>query len=303
MDIGSWLGGLGLGQYEAAFRDNDVDLGLLPSLTADDLRDLGVASVGHRRRLLASIAELSAPATAAMVPTRAADTSDDAAHGRAERRQLTVMFVDLVGSTELSRALDPEDMGALIRAYQTTVAGEITRFEGHIAKFMGDGVLAYFGWPAAHEDEAERAIRAGLAIAGAVAALPGSHGKALRTRVGIATGMVVVGDLVGEGAAQEETVIGETPNLAARLQERAEPGRRRHRRIDTTADRRPVSHAIPGRGRAEGLRCGGRGFRGARRDRHRRTIRRPAGDRLGPADRPDAGAGAAAGALGAGQGR
>lgn len=224
MDIGSWLSGLGLGQYEAAFRDHDVDFDLLPSLTADDLRDLGVTSVGHRRRLLTAIQELSAPLSPPLPPTRAADAPDETAHGRAERRQLTVMFVDLVGSTELSRALDPEDMGRLIRAYQTTVAGEITRFEGHIAKFMGDGVLAYFGWPAAHEDEAERAIRAGLAIAGAVAALSGSYGKALRPRVGIATGMVVVGDLIGEGAAREETVIGETPNLAARLQERATPG-------------------------------------------------------------------------------
>ena len=134
------------------------------------------------------------------------------------------MFVDLVGSTELSRSLDPEDMGALLRLYQNTVAGEITRLEGHVAKFMGDGVLAYFGWPAAHEDEAERSVRAALAIGAAVAALAAPGGRALQTRIGIATGMVVVGDLIGEGGAQEETVIGETPNLAARLQERVGPG-------------------------------------------------------------------------------
>ena len=225
MDIAAWLSSIGLSEYEAAFRDNDVDAELLPSLTADDLRDLGVASVGHRRRLLAAIASLGArPETVAPVPPAAAQSTDEPAASRAERRQLTVMFVDLVGSTELSRSLDPEDMGALLRLYQNTVAGEITRFEGHVAKFMGDGVLAYFGWPAAHEDEAERAVRAALAIGAAVAAIAAPGGRALQTRIGIATGMVVVGDLIGEGGAQEETVIGETPNLAARLQERVGPG-------------------------------------------------------------------------------
>ena len=225
MDIATWLGSLGLSEYEAAFRDNDIDAELLPSLTADDLRDLGVASVGHRRRLLAAIASLGArPETVAPVPPAAAQPTDEPAASRAERRQLTVMFVDLVGSTELSRSLDPEDMGALLRLYQNTVAGEITRLEGHVAKFMGDGVLAYFGWPAAHEDEAERAVRAALAIGAAVAAIGGPGGRALQARIGIATGMVVVGDLIGEGGAQEQTVIGETPNLAARLQERAGQG-------------------------------------------------------------------------------
>ncbi|HEX6014956.1 MAG TPA: adenylate/guanylate cyclase domain-containing protein, partial [Geminicoccaceae bacterium] len=230
MDIGAWLAGLGLGEYEAAFRDNHVDAELLPSLTGDDLRDLGVASVGHRRRLLAAIAALGeagagpSPAADGSMTARSAERGDEPPQSRAERRQLTVMFVDLVGSTELSRALDPEDMGELIRAYQNTVAGEITRFEGHVAKFMGDGVLAYFGWPAAHEDEPERAVRAGLAVAGAVGAMAPPKGRPLQTRVGIATGMVVVGDLIGQGAAQEQTVIGETPNLAARLQERASPG-------------------------------------------------------------------------------
>ena len=134
------------------------------------------------------------------------------------------MFVDLVGSTALSARLDPEDMRDVIRGYQNAVAGEITRFEGNVAKFMGDGVLAYFGYPRAHEDEAERAVRAGLAITGAIGRLSNPSGEALSARVGIATGLVVVGDLVGEGTAQEQAVIGDTPNLGARLQGVAAPG-------------------------------------------------------------------------------
>lgn len=208
MDVGGWLRDLGLGQYEQAFRDNDIDAGLLPTLTADDLREIGVASLGHRKHLLAAIATLAPPASTA----------------QAERRQLTVMFVDLVGSTALASRLDPEDMREVIRAYQNAVAGEVARFEGHVAKFMGDGVLAYFGWPRAHEDEAERAVRGGLAVVAAVARLATPAREPLAGRVGIATGLVVVGDLVGEGAAQEEACVGETPNLAARLQEAAEPG-------------------------------------------------------------------------------
>ena len=134
------------------------------------------------------------------------------------------MFVDLVGSTAMSTRLDPEEMGELIRLYQNTVAGEIARFDGHLAKFMGDGILAYFGWPKAHEDEAERAIRVGVAIVSSVARLQNVHQVQLAARVGIATGLVVVGDLIGEGAAQEEAVVGDTPNLAARLQEIARSG-------------------------------------------------------------------------------
>ena len=133
------------------------------------------------------------------------------------------MFVDLVGSTALSTRLDPEDMREVLRAYQNAVTGEIARFDGHVAKLMGDGVLAYFGWPRAHEDDAERAVRAGLAIATAVGRLSTPAGEPLAARVGIATGLVVVGDLVGEGAAREEAVVGETPNLAARLQKRPRP--------------------------------------------------------------------------------
>jgi class 3 adenylate cyclase/tetratricopeptide (TPR) repeat protein len=234
VDVAAWLESLGLGQYAEAFAANDVDATLLPRLTADDLRDLGVASVGHRRRLLDAIAALGEADEPPLAPQAQSDRPIDAVRpAEAERRQLTVMFVDLVGSTALAGQLDPEDMGALIRAYQNAVAGEIMRFEGHIAKYMGDGVLAYFGWPKAHEDEAERAVRAALAVAKTVSALdaPGltlggerKERQPLAARVGIATGPVVVGELIGEGAAQEESVVGETPNLAARLQALAEPG-------------------------------------------------------------------------------
>jgi class 3 adenylate cyclase len=222
VDIAAWLRSLGLERYEQTFRDNEIDAELLPTLTADDLKDLGVAVVGHRRKLLNAIAALrEGGATAEPGPTL---PGAPAPRQEAERRQLTVMFVDLVGSTELTARLDPEDMSAVIRAYQNTVAGEITCFEGHIAKYMGDGVLAYFGWPRAHEDDAERAVRAGLAIAAAVPTLVTPAGGPLAARVGVATGLVVVGDLIGEGGAREEAVVGETPNLAARLQALAEPG-------------------------------------------------------------------------------
>ena len=226
-DVGDWLRSLGLECYEQAFRDNEIDVDLLPNLTADDLKDLGVALVGHRRRLLDAIAALRGEAEAserdalAHEPTQAAPAR---MRPDAERRQLTVLFCDIVGSTTLSQQLDPEEMREVLRSYQSAVTGEVARFEGHIAKFMGDGVLAYFGWPQAHEDEAERAVRAGLAIAKAVSQLATPAGKPLGARVGIASGLVVVGDLVGEGAAREEAVVGETPNLAARLQEAAAPG-------------------------------------------------------------------------------
>jgi class 3 adenylate cyclase/predicted ATPase len=226
VDLGAWLRGLDLDQYEQAFRDNDIDAGLLPTLTAEDLRELGVASLGHRKRLLAAIAALAPPADLQPSPTSspapASPSASTALH--AERRQLTVMFVDLVGSTALSTRLDPEEMREVLRAYQDTVAGAVARFEGHVAKFMGDGVLAYFGWPRAHEDEAERAVRAALAVVEGVDQLGPRGGAGLACRIGIATGLVVVGDLIGEGAAREEAVVGETPNLAARLQAFAEPG-------------------------------------------------------------------------------
>ena len=222
MDIAAWLRSLGLEQYEPAFRENDVDAGLLPRLTSEDLKDIGVTSVGHRRRLLDAIAVLQGEADDhASAPQQ---TPAAAAVPGAERRQLTIMFVDLVGSSTLSGRLDPEQMREVIRAYQNAVAGEITRFEGHVAKYMGDGVLAYFGYPRAHEDDTERAVQAGLTVVEAVGRLSTPTGEALAARVGIATGLVVVGDLVGEGAAREEMVVGETPNLAARLQAAATPG-------------------------------------------------------------------------------
>ncbi len=211
-EIEAWLDQLGLSAYAAAFRENDVDLRALPHLDQADLKELGV-SLGHRKILLSAIASLNvAPAAPA----------ED--RGEAERRQLTVMFVDLVGSTDLSGRLDPEEMRDVITGYQNTVAGVVTRFDGHVAKYMGDGVLCYFGWPTAHEDDAERAARAGLEVMRAMTGMQAPNGEALAARAGIATGLVVVGDLVGEGAAQEEAVVGATPNLAARVQGLAAPG-------------------------------------------------------------------------------
>ena len=172
MDILAWLRELGLERYGQAFRENEVAADILPKLTADDLKDIGVTIVGHRRKLLEAIAALAKPAlTPRAGPSAQAEAPPTARPSAAERRQLTVMFVDLVDSTALSAALDPEEMGAAIRLYQNAVAGETLRFEGHIAKFMGDGVLAYFGWPQAHEDDAERAVRAGLALVRTVGAL------------------------------------------------------------------------------------------------------------------------------------
>ena len=225
MDISAWLRELGLERYEQAFRENEIVADILPKLTADDLKDIGVTVVGHRRKFLEAIAGLTKPsASERQAEARAPAGALPAARlGAAERRQLTVMFVDLVDSTALSAALDPEEMSAAIRVYQNAVAGETLRFEGHIAKFMGDGVLAYFGWPQAHEDDAERAVRAGLALVQAVGGLE-VGGHPLAARIGIATGLVVVGEQVGEGEAQERAVVGETPNLAARLQALAAPG-------------------------------------------------------------------------------
>ena len=223
MEIAVWLRNLGLERYEPVFRDNAIDADVLPELTDEHLKELGLP-LGHRLKLLKAVAVLrQGPALpAAVVPSAEPPGARNTA--QAERRQLTVMFADLVGSTALSAALDPEEMRDVIRAYQNTVAGEITRFEGHVAKYLGDGVLAYFGWPQAHEDDPERAVQAGLTVVEAVGRLSTPTGEALAARVGIATGLVVVGDIVGEGAAREEMVVGDTPNLAARLQEAATPG-------------------------------------------------------------------------------
>ena len=204
MDIAAWLRGLGMPQYEAAFRDNAIDAAVLPELTADDLNDLGVNLVGHRRKLLAAIAALGGD-PGPIPPTVAPPAV-------AERRQLTVMFCDLVGSTALSARLDPEDYRDVIAAYHGAVAKIIGEADGFVSRYMGDGVLVYFGYPQAHEDDAERAVRAGLTCIDTVGRLDVKSVK-LQARVGIATGLVVVGDLIGEGPAQEQSVVGETPTL------------------------------------------------------------------------------------------
>ena len=221
MDVGGWLRSLGLERYEAVFRENEIDDTVLPRLTADDLKELGVGILGHRRKLLDAIAALRVDVSAKAPPPDALPTIHRSAKDFAERRQVTVMFSDLVGSTALSARMDPEDLREVIAAYQKCVASTVQRFGGFVAKYMGDGVLVYFGYPQAHEDDAERAVRAGLELIAAVAGL--KTRAALQTRVGIATGLVVVGDLVGSGEAQERGIVGETPNLAARLQGIAEP--------------------------------------------------------------------------------
>jgi class 3 adenylate cyclase/tetratricopeptide (TPR) repeat protein len=221
MDIAAWLESLGLTQYAAAFAENDITEVVLPKLTGEDLKELGVTSIGHRRLLLDAIATLIASNKA---PDLAATSPPPGPEPQAERRQLTVLFCDLVGSTALSARLDPEDLRAVIGAYHRRVAAVIEHAGGFVAKYMGDGVLAYFGYPRADEHDAERAVRAGLALVDAVAGLETVARAPLQVRAGIATGLVVVGDLLGQGAAQEQAVVGETPNLAARLQALAEPG-------------------------------------------------------------------------------
>ena len=221
MDLGGWLRNLGLGQYEAAFRENAIDDTVLPNLTAEDLKDLGVAIVGHRRKLLDAIAALRADASAKAPPPDTLSATNITAKDTAERRQVTVMFADLVGSTALSTGMDPEDLREVISAYQKCVAETVGHFGGFVARYLGDGVLVYFGYPHAHEDDAERAVRAGLELITAVAGLKTC--AAQQVRVGIATGLVVVGHLIPSGESEERGIIGETPNLAARLQSIAEP--------------------------------------------------------------------------------
>src|SRR5271155_5163749 len=222
MDVGGWLRRLGLEQYEASFRENEIDDAVLPSLTAEDVKDLGVGVIGHRRKLLDAIVALRTETSAPTPLSDASPATDKATKDTAERRQLTIMFCDLVGSTALSTRLDPEDMREIVGAYHRCCADLITRAGGFVARYMGDGVLAYFGYPQVHEHAAERAVVAGLALAEAVPMLKTAAGTPLQVRVGIATGLVVVGDLIGSGEAQERGVVGETPNLAARLQSLAE---------------------------------------------------------------------------------
>jgi class 3 adenylate cyclase len=222
VDVASWLRSLGLERYE-----NDVDAELLPKLTADSLRELGITSFGHRHRLLEAIAALrpeGVPADDGPVRSSTNLTENlGASETTAERRPLSVMFCDLIGSTALSARLDPEDLREVIRAYQACVVATIQQFDGFIARYVGDGVLIYFGWPEARETDAERAVRAGLAVAAAVSAAP-LAGEPLQVRVGIATGLVVVGEPIGSGDSRQQTAVGETPNLAARLQGLAGPG-------------------------------------------------------------------------------
>jgi class 3 adenylate cyclase/tetratricopeptide (TPR) repeat protein len=238
-DLRDWLRGNNLEQYADAFEANDIDLDILADLDDNDLAQLGL-SLGNRRRLLKAIAARNADAapistsdktssldkSSSAHPLSSGEKSpapEEAGSGDAERRQVTVMFADMVGSTALSAKLDPELLGGLIRRYQDAVAGAIGRYGGFVAKFMGDGVLAYFGFPHAFEDAAERAVRAAIGILSEVGAIETPDGTRVQARIGIATGLVVVGEIIGTGMAQERTIVGETPNLAARLQALAGP--------------------------------------------------------------------------------
>ena len=207
----------------SADADNEIDLDALPHITEEDLKEIGVA-LGARRKLFAEIAKLSESVESATAKERSDDRSADA---EAERRQLTVMFCDLVGSTALSERLDPEDLREVIRAYQDVCAEAIGQYDGYLAKYLGDGVLAYFGYPQAHEDDAARGVRAGLAILDAMkplnARLQAQMALSLAVRVGIHTGLVVAGEMGGGDVREERAIVGETPNVAARLEGLAEP--------------------------------------------------------------------------------
>jgi class 3 adenylate cyclase/tetratricopeptide (TPR) repeat protein len=220
-NIDLWLERIGLARYIPLFTENEIDFDILPDLTEQDLKDLDIP-LGPRKKLIKAIAALDGIAAPTIQPETA-----PAARAEAERRQLTVMFCDLVGSTALSTRFDPEDLREVIRAFQDACTKVITQYGGYVAKYLGDGMLVYFGYPQAHENDAERAVRAGLGIVEAVAKLGtvNEHlrGLELAVRVGINTGLVVVGDIIGEGAAEQASVVGETPNVAARLQQLAEP--------------------------------------------------------------------------------
>ena len=226
MNVKDWLDNLGMGRYAAAFHADGITAEVLPCLTEEDLKDVGVASIGHRRALLKAIAEMRATWAPIDEPGRAHREDrrvERAFRTIAERRQLSVMFCDLADSTALSSRLDPEDLSTIIRAYQSRVTTAVARFGGFVARYVGDGVLVYFGWPAAHESNAEQAVRAALAVIEAVAESPVGM-EPLQVRIGIATGLVVVGEPIGAGEALQQTAIGRTPNLAARLQGAAQPG-------------------------------------------------------------------------------
>ena len=216
-EIAEWLENLGMSEYAERFAENAIDVAALRHLTDQDLKEVGVL-LGHRRKMLAAIGGLAGAAPAPAGPTT---TTEPKPQDVAERRQVTVMFCDLVGSTALSARLDPEDLREVVSAYHKCAATIVRRFGGFVSQFLGDGVLVYFGYPQAHEDDAERAVRAALELIAAVGALK-THAQ-LQTRIGIATGLVVVGDLVDAGGSQERGIIGETPNLAARVQGLAHP--------------------------------------------------------------------------------
>src|SRR5215472_4990813 len=215
-----WLKSIGLGEYAQRFAENAIDLSILRDLTDQDLKELGVL-LGHRRKMLRAIAGLGA---AAIAPAGSATQPKTESRDEAERRHLTVMFCDLVGSTALSTRLDPEEMWRVVASYQAAIRAVIERYQGMIAQYMGDGALAYFGYPVAQEDSAVQAVHAALEIVNAVATLRTDVGAALQVRIGIATGTVVVSELLVSEISVEQTTIGETPNLAARLQTLAEPG-------------------------------------------------------------------------------
>jgi class 3 adenylate cyclase/predicted ATPase len=217
--VKEWLASLGLSEYADHFAEHRIDFSILRDLTDQDLKEeLGVVSLGDRRRLLQAIAHLAEAASAA---PQLAPGFESSRRDEAERRQVTVMFADLVGSTALSTGMDPEDLREIISAYQKCVAETVRHFGGFVARYLGDGALVYFGYPQAHEDDAERAVRAGLELITEVAGLKTCAPQQIR--VGIATGLVVVGHLIPSGEAEERGMVGETPNLAARLQSIAEP--------------------------------------------------------------------------------
>src|SRR5262245_46610231 len=216
--IAEWLASIGLSEYAQRFADNAIELSVLRDLTEQDLKDLGVL-LGHRRKILRAIAELDG-----ITPAPTETAIESVGRDEAERRHLTVMICDLVGSTALSARLDPEDMNAVIDAYHAACARIMLTYDGVIGDFRGDGILAYFGYPRAHEDDAERTVRAALDIITAVARLEARAAEPLAVRIGIAPGVVVVGDLSGAGALRQHALVGDTPNLAGRLQALAEPG-------------------------------------------------------------------------------
>ena len=297
MEVADWLRQQGLEQYEAAFRENDVTPMVLASLTAEDLKDLGIISVGHRRQLLEAIAALRAEVMPATNPIQASPSQSTA-----ERRLLSVMFCDVIGSTAMSYRLDPEDLSSVIRGYQSCVATTIARFGGFVARYVGDGVLIYFGWPEAQEVDAEQAVRAALAVIDAIGQAS-TPMELLQLRIGIATGLAVVGEPIGTGESRQQTAIGETPNLAARLQGLAEPEQHRYRCHNPQTDR--WSLRLPGSriGHPEGPAAAGAGLAGGGRVCRRGSVRGISRRFDDAADRPRRGVRPVAAALAAGKGR